>query len=183
MGDNEGHGDLLSNNLVILLIAMGSAAFVVSMYHVIAICWCNQRITNQNQQQQQRPSQTTEGTSLASVANMIPTHRYSKKKVDSVVQGRSNCDGGDDGDTCAVCLGDFEDGEELRTMPECMHSFHVACIDMWLSSHSSCPICRSSATPSQEVLHSDHDFNYAYQHQHSLDMSTHQFAVTHVMRR
>lgn len=91
MGDNEGHGDLLSNNLVILLIAMGSAAFVVSMYHVIAICWCNQRITNQNQQQQQRPSQTTEGTSLASVAHMIPTHRYSKKKVDSVVQGRSNC--------------------------------------------------------------------------------------------
>lgn len=48
--------------------------------------------------------------------------------------------------TCAVCLSEFEDGEELRTMPECMHSFHAPCIDMWLYSHRSCPICRLDVT-------------------------------------
>lgn len=94
----------------------------------------------------------------------------------SVVSGDSD----NDSNTCTVCL---EDREELRTLPECMHSFHMPCIDMWLSLHSSCPICRSNATPSPEVLHSDHDFNFAYhQHQHNIDMST-QLVVTHVMRR
>jgi|UniRef100_A0A2K1YXI7 hypothetical protein len=47
-------------------------------------------------------------------------------------------------------LSGFEEGEELRTLPECLHSYHVACIDMWFFySHSNCPICRTDATPSQ----------------------------------
>ncbi|XP_078441769.1 RING-H2 finger protein ATL16-like [Wolffia australiana] len=44
---------------------------------------------------------------------------------------------------CAVCLGEFSDGELLRRLPSCSHSFHVACIDTWLRSCASCPICRS----------------------------------------
>ncbi|KAL5557372.1 hypothetical protein UlMin_039608 [Ulmus minor] len=43
---------------------------------------------------------------------------------------------------CAICLGDFVEGEEIRVLPQCGHSFHVACIDTWLGSHSSCPSCR-----------------------------------------
>lgn len=58
---------------------------------------------------------------------------------------------GDD-NTCAVCLCEFEEGDELRTLPECLHSFHVPCIDMWLYSHPNCPICRADATPSEDVL-------------------------------
>ena len=45
--------------------------------------------------------------------------------------------------TCVVCLGEFEEGDELRTLPHCMHSFHVPCIDTWLLSHMNCPMCRS----------------------------------------
>ncbi|KAJ6909571.1 hypothetical protein NC652_020524 [Populus alba x Populus x berolinensis] len=50
------------------------------------------------------------------------------------------------------CLGDFEGGEQLRELPERLHSYHVACIDMWLYSHSSCPMCRTDATHSQQVF-------------------------------
>lgn len=34
-----------------------------------------------------------------------------------------------------------------RDLPKCHHVFHVECIDMWLSSHSNCPICRASLAP------------------------------------
>ncbi|PKU67873.1 RING-H2 finger protein ATL45 [Dendrobium catenatum] len=52
--------------------------------------------------------------------------------------------GDDDGDQmCAVCLSEFADGENIRLLPECKHYFHVKCIDKWLQSHSSCPVCRA----------------------------------------
>ncbi|KAF5742373.1 hypothetical protein HS088_TW09G00418 [Tripterygium wilfordii] len=43
---------------------------------------------------------------------------------------------------CAICLAEFSEGEKIRVLPKCNHQFHVACIDKWLLSHSSCPTCR-----------------------------------------
>lgn len=43
---------------------------------------------------------------------------------------------------CAICLSEFSAGDEIRVLPQCGHGFHVACIDTWLGSHSSCPSCR-----------------------------------------
>lgn len=43
---------------------------------------------------------------------------------------------------CVVCLVDFEEQEHLRQLPGCKHVFHPPCIDMWLFSHSTCPLCR-----------------------------------------
>lgn len=45
---------------------------------------------------------------------------------------------------CSVCLTGFTEGEEVRQLPGCRHSFHAPCIDMWLYSHSSCPLCRAT---------------------------------------
>ncbi|GAV69478.1 zf-RING_2 domain-containing protein [Cephalotus follicularis] len=50
----------------------------------------------------------------------------------------------DIGIECPVCLSVFADGEDVRQLSVCKHSFHASCIDMWLTSHSSCPICRAS---------------------------------------
>ncbi|KAG6494023.1 E3 ubiquitin-protein ligase ATL42-like [Zingiber officinale] len=43
---------------------------------------------------------------------------------------------------CAVCLSKFTDAEKLRLLPKCRHAFHLDCVDRWLESHSSCPLCR-----------------------------------------
>jgi Ring finger domain len=43
---------------------------------------------------------------------------------------------------CVICLTEFEEGEEIRKLPQCGHEFHVGCIDQWLRSQSSCPSCR-----------------------------------------
>ncbi|CAO2841709.1 unnamed protein product [Amaranthus hypochondriacus] len=45
---------------------------------------------------------------------------------------------------CAVCLCEFEPNDKLRLLPKCSHAFHMDCIDTWLLSHSTCPLCRSS---------------------------------------
>eukprot|EP00537_Pseudo-nitzschia_pungens_P011386 CAMPEP_0172386448 /NCGR_PEP_ID=MMETSP1061-20121228/3995_1 /TAXON_ID=37318 /ORGANISM="Pseudo-nitzschia pungens, Strain cf. pungens" /LENGTH=631 /DNA_ID=CAMNT_0013115833 /DNA_START=338 /DNA_END=2233 /DNA_ORIENTATION=+ len=56
---------------------------------------------------------------------------------------------GSNDDVCVICLEAFKEGERLRVLP-CNHSFHVGCIDRWLSgSHShnecytaGCPTCK-----------------------------------------
>ncbi|KAG5052772.1 hypothetical protein AAZX31_02G214300 [Glycine max] len=44
---------------------------------------------------------------------------------------------------CVICLSVIEEGEIGRGLPKCCHAFHMECIDMWLSSHCNCPICRA----------------------------------------
>ncbi|GLJ38580.1 hypothetical protein SUGI_0786490 [Cryptomeria japonica] len=44
---------------------------------------------------------------------------------------------------CVVCLLEFQENDKGRVLPNCSHSFHIGCIDMWLFSHSTCPVCRT----------------------------------------
>jgi E3 ubiquitin-protein ligase ATL41 len=44
---------------------------------------------------------------------------------------------------CVICLGLVQLGETVRRLPACKHLFHVDCIDMWLRSHLTCPVCRA----------------------------------------
>lgn len=48
---------------------------------------------------------------------------------------------------CAVCLEDVQAGEMVRQLPVCCHLFHVDCIDMWLHTHQTCPLCRCELLP------------------------------------
>lgn len=43
---------------------------------------------------------------------------------------------------CVVCLSELVQGDRGRVLPTCNHRFHADCIDKWLQSHSTCPICR-----------------------------------------
>lgn len=45
---------------------------------------------------------------------------------------------------CSICLSEFEEKEFVKVIPFCKHGFHPTCIDTWLSSHVSCPLCRST---------------------------------------
>lgn len=51
---------------------------------------------------------------------------------------------------CSVCLGTIMEESTVRLLPNCKHFFHVECIDTWLGSQSTCPICRTVAEPTAE---------------------------------
>ncbi|WZY91551.1 hypothetical protein YC2023_063880 [Brassica napus] len=52
---------------------------------------------------------------------------------------------------CAVCLALLEEKDAARMLPNCKHVFHVACVDTWLATHSTCPICRSEVEPNKRL--------------------------------
>ncbi|GER41350.1 RING/U-box superfamily protein [Striga asiatica] len=45
---------------------------------------------------------------------------------------------------CAVCLCEFTEIDRLRLLPMCSHAFHMGCIDTWLLTNSTCPLCRGA---------------------------------------
>ena len=49
-------------------------------------------------------------------------------------------------DVCVICLEHFCNGDRLRVLP-CNHSFHVGCIDRWLSGSHSFDDCVTSGCP------------------------------------
>lgn len=74
----------------------------------------------------------------AAVIATFPTFVYSNVRGLKIGKGSLEC---------AVCLSEFEDDDTLRLLPKCSHVFHADCIDAWLVSHSTCPVCRASLVP------------------------------------
>jgi hypothetical protein len=44
---------------------------------------------------------------------------------------------------CMICLESFQVGDQRKTLP-CLHGFHSACVDKWLRTSASCPVCKCS---------------------------------------
>ena len=61
------------------------------------------------------------------------------------------------GVVCSVCLEDVRGGEMVRQVPACRHIFHVGCIDMWLHSHGTCPMCRCVVSPPFKAVTTSRD--------------------------
>ncbi|GMP22991.1 hypothetical protein CsSME_00000762 [Camellia sinensis var. sinensis] len=144
---------------------IGSAAFILFFCFTLLALWCNWynlRAPTPTQPPPPPPPSTThfdiempsrriEMTSLSSIRIVsetqliaLPSYNYTKDIAGLVSKTYDQ--------TCVVCLSDFVDGEPFRVLPECLHPFHVPCIDMWLYSHSNCPVCRTDVTPAETRL-------------------------------
>ncbi|CAO2207614.1 unnamed protein product [Urochloa humidicola] len=73
----------------------------------------------------------------------IPTFRY-QAHHDNAANSKQQPE-------CAVCLGEFVDGERLRLLPPCRHAFHIDCIDAWLHATASCPLCRAPLVAADDI--------------------------------
>ncbi|KAG7643140.1 Zinc finger RING-type [Arabidopsis suecica] len=88
----------------------------------------------------------------AEAIESFPTFLYSEVKGVRIGKG---------GVECAVCLCEFEDDETLRLMPPCCHVFHADCVDVWLSEHSTCPLCRADLVLNQQGDDDDSTESYS----------------------
>ncbi|KAL5203289.1 hypothetical protein ABZP36_014241 [Zizania latifolia] len=86
------------------------------------------------------------GAAAAALVSAIPAFEYKRASAGG---GGGDVGGGGDGAAgsgwaqCVICLGLVQVGEVVRRLPACKHLFHVTCIDTWLRSHTTCPICRA----------------------------------------
>ncbi|XP_073137873.1 RING-H2 finger protein ATL52-like [Henckelia pumila] len=130
---------LHKSNMPILyygLVVVGTAAIVLALYNLLVLKWCTDFRAN-------RRAMIDDGRGSSG--------RYHNVDLDLVFsfkykKGVSAQDMRNDSE-CAVCLSAFEEGEEVRQLPICKHSFHAPCIDMWLYSHMNCPVCRCPVEP------------------------------------
>jgi len=46
---------------------------------------------------------------------------------------------------CGICCESLSNGETITHLPNCIHPFHMKCIDHWLGTKNECPLCRVTA--------------------------------------
>ena len=50
-----------------------------------------------------------------------------------------------DKQNCVICMEDFKNGDVTTNLP-CLHMFHTNCIQSWLKTQNTCPICKFKLT-------------------------------------
>lgn len=66
----------------------------------------------------------------------LPSYRYTSEVESSEDTEQT---------VCVVCMSDFETRQVVRVLP-CSHEFHSKCVDKWLKTNRTCPICRGDAS-------------------------------------
>jgi hypothetical protein len=99
---------------------------------------------NASMMQLMRSAQAVQQPAVSGVSqsqlDSLPTRTFTKKPGEASASELKDVE--KEHVTCMVCLQEYEDGDELRTLP-CFHSFHSSCIDMWLKRKDMCPVCRT----------------------------------------
>lgn len=132
--------------------AMGMAlgVLILIMTILIAACFCSSGV-----QELPAPSYpiTNRGSSIASRGSVVIDIGLNEATLASyykLLYSQAKLQHKDNDSQpfcCSICLGDYEDNDMLRLLPDCGHVFHLKCVDCWLRQHSTCPLCRKSLAP------------------------------------
>jgi len=71
-------------------------------------------------------SQQAQSARRAALLHLLPTSVYT--------------DGGKANEECIICMEELVEGQQVRYLP-CLHSYHIDCIDDWLTRKFQCPSC------------------------------------------
>ncbi|KAF5481389.1 hypothetical protein F2P56_002044 [Juglans regia] len=145
------NSDLNSKIMLVAIVSLSVVIFLVIALHIYARCVLRRQarrraairqlgLTVAHARSSQQPKTGLDPTVIAS----LPVFVF-KQRDDGDDHHHSEDDAS--ATECAVCLSMLENEEMARLLPNCKHIFHAECIDKWLGSHSTCPICRTEAKP------------------------------------
>ncbi|KAF3441769.1 hypothetical protein FNV43_RR15684 [Rhamnella rubrinervis] len=142
VGSQEGASSSIGSYFTPLLISIGgilATSLALILYHFLLVRYCLRRrplrLSNSHSLRRRSIPQIPPGLDDQILA-AIPILCYSTQKV-------SGQPFRVDQSECVICLGELEDGDKVRSLPNCRHAFHISCIDEWFCAHTNCPVCRS----------------------------------------
>ncbi|KAG4913945.1 hypothetical protein AAZX31_19G222500 [Glycine max] len=126
-----------SPSIAIIIVILVAALFLMAFFSIYVRHCADSPSTTVSPLTTARSRRAARGLDPA-VIQTFPILEYSEVKIHKI---------GKEALECAVCLCEFEDTETLRLIPKCDHVFHPECIDEWLGSHTTCPVCRANLVP------------------------------------
>ncbi|KAF7148179.1 hypothetical protein RHSIM_Rhsim03G0086300 [Rhododendron simsii] len=133
MATNPNFSKQVSTPLLISLIGIAATALAIVIYNLVVNKCCAAARSRQ-------PTNTPPYSSNTD----SPSRGLDPKLLETIpVVSYSGLESDVERAECAICLGELEDGESVRLLPNCRHAFHVACVDRWFVGHTNCPVCRS----------------------------------------
>nr|GEY52494.1 hypothetical protein [Tanacetum cinerariifolium]GEY52495.1 hypothetical protein [Tanacetum cinerariifolium] len=136
-----------STSSVIIVMIVISSAIILTATIYFTIRYISRRTSNDvvsanvnlnNEHVPHDSHHVTEVTNTNNDVDSLPLFTFSSLTGDMMTSG-----------DCAVCLSKFESEDQLRLLPLCCHAFHAFCIDAWLKSNFTCPLCRSNVNPTE----------------------------------
>ncbi|XP_020217631.1 E3 ubiquitin-protein ligase Os04g0590900 [Cajanus cajan] len=131
--------------LVIAVIGVLASAFLLVSYYTIISKFCGSRESSQSEDHEENVELEEDHNPSLHEPWHAPTIGLDEALIKSITVCKyKKGEGLVEVTDCPVCLSEFQDDESVRLLPKCSHAFHLPCIDTWLKSHSSCPLCRAS---------------------------------------
>lgn len=143
------HGPHLNASVVVIVVILSVVLILSGLLHLLARCLGRRRATRVARVpvREQSPLVSALHGQLQQLFHMHDAG-VEQAFIDTLpVFAYGSIRGLKDSTDCAVCLTEFGDDDRLRLLPKCKHAFHLECIDTWLLSNSTCPLCRRSLLP------------------------------------
>ncbi|XP_024531176.1 RING-H2 finger protein ATL46-like [Selaginella moellendorffii] len=140
----------LSPSVVVIIVLITVVFFLSGFLHLLARCFARPSASTNNGLSRRNNSSGSLNSLQGQLQHLFHLHDSGVEQafIDALpvflyraVRGLK------EGADCAVCLNEFSGDDRLRLLPKCSHAFHIECIDTWLLSHSTCPLCRCSLVP------------------------------------
>uniref|UniRef100_A0ACD5U1Z7 Uncharacterized protein n=1 Tax=Avena sativa TaxID=4498 RepID=A0ACD5U1Z7_AVESA len=147
------YGDVGDSNFALhgraVPLLVGLLALIVAL---VAVCLYLHWVCGRRHRRQQADLEASSSSAAAAspgldadAINGLPVTLYSPPHTTGQKGG-----GGEEEEReaeCSICISALAAGDKVKALPPCGHCFHPDCVDAWLRSHASCPLCRTLLLP------------------------------------
>ncbi|GFP80078.1 RING-H2 finger protein atl47 [Phtheirospermum japonicum] len=134
-------GSKISPIILVIIVLLAAVFFISALLHLLIRYLIKQRSANSHNY----PQVSSSGAFQRQLQQLFHLHDsgLDQAYIDALpVFLYKDIMGSKEPFDCAVCLCEFSEQDRLRLLPSCSHAFHIDCIDTWLLSNSTCPLCR-----------------------------------------